>query len=129
MCGLKSSKGPRSKVRRNAVQEGHLELVEPVLRQLGGLESRVEEPAGCERLLLPLRLVVPGAAISRASAPPRLLLLAARGLQGPERRTGGLGPCCWVEPWTKAEKPGATGPVKSSIDRTASSSSFFFAFL
>ena len=99
MCGLKSSKGPISKVRRNAVQEGHLELVEPVLRQLGGLESRIEEPAGCERLLLPLRLVVPGAAISRASAPPRLLLLAARGLHGPEReRAGGLGlvACCWV---------------------------------
>ena len=97
MCGLKSSKGPISKVRRNAVQEGHLELVEPVLRQLGGLESRVEEPAGCERLLLPLRLV---AAVACASAPPRLLLATrGRGLHGPEReRAGGLGlvACCWV---------------------------------
>ena len=92
MCGLKSSKGPISKVRRNAVQEGHLELVEPVLRQLGGLESRIEEPAGSERLLFPLRLVVPGAAISCASAPPRLLLLAARGLHGPERENRWVGP-------------------------------------
>ena len=64
-------------------------------------------------------------------APPLLpvsscLLLAAS--MAPRGRTGGLGPCCWVEPWPKAEKPGATGPVKSSIDRTVSLFYFYFFY-
>jgi hypothetical protein len=81
-------------------REGHLELVELVLGHPGGLESRVEEPAACERRLLRLRLVISIGTISGCAAlsPPS----PAR-LVHPWRRENQAGrawsSCSWVEVW------------------------------
>lgn len=64
--------GSRKKNQQN-VKEGNLELVEPILWQLGRLEIRVEKPARCERVLLPLRPVA-SIGVSGAASSPNLVL-------------------------------------------------------
>lgn len=81
-------------IREIQVQEGHLKLVELILGQLGGLELRVEEPAGGKRCLLRLRLVASIRGRSNRAAPSLLHCVLACGFHGGETvRWVGLG---WI---------------------------------